>query len=60
MTGPWIAITPRGASTVTGRSLTPLLPAWGWLVLIGGLMLAGWLAEGRRRSGEGLAARALR
>ena len=47
--GPWIATTPRGASTVTGRSLTPLLPPWGWLALIGGLMLAGWLAEGRRR-----------
>lgn len=47
--GEWIAVTPRGAETVTGRSLHPLLPSWGWLVLIAGLALAGWLVEGRRR-----------
>ncbi|AUH34872.1 hypothetical protein [Paracoccus tegillarcae] len=46
--GQWIAITPREAATVTGLSRRPLLPAWAWLGLIAGLMLAGWLAEGRR------------
>lgn len=44
----WIAITPRGAETVTGRTRTPLLPGWAWLVLIAGLALAAWLREGRR------------
>lgn len=47
--GPWIGITPREAATVTGLSRRPLLPGWAWLVLIAGLILAGWLAEGRRR-----------
>lgn len=46
----WIAITPRGAETVTGRSLAPLLPGWGWLIVIAGLALAGWLTEARRRA----------
>ncbi|MRX51315.1 hypothetical protein GI374_12840 [Paracoccus sp. S-4012] len=49
VTGPWIAITPRGAETVSGRNLEPLLPDWGWLALIAGLALGGWLVEGRRR-----------
>lgn len=48
VSGNWIAITPREAATVTGLSRRPLLPGWGWLVLISGLILAGWLAEGRR------------
>ncbi|AXC50424.1 hypothetical protein DRW48_12680 [Paracoccus suum] len=43
----WIALTPRGAETVGGRTQRPLLPPWGWLLLIAALMLAGWLREGR-------------
>ena len=46
--GEWIGITPREASTVTGLSRRPLLPGWAWLALISGLILAGWLSEGRR------------
>ncbi|WP_323033019.1 hypothetical protein [Paracoccus sp. (in: a-proteobacteria)] len=47
--GPWIAITPRDAASVSGMTHRPLLPGWAWLVLIAGLALAGWLAEGRGR-----------
>ncbi|WP_265500714.1 hypothetical protein [Paracoccus beibuensis] len=46
--GNWIGITPRDAATVTGLERRPLLPGWAWLALIAGLILAGWLAEGRR------------
>ncbi|TRW95692.1 hypothetical protein FNJ84_14990 [Paracoccus sp. M683] len=48
VSGEWIAITPREAATVTGLSRRPLLPGWVWLGLIAGLILAGWLSEGRR------------
>ncbi|MEQ5793062.1 hypothetical protein LZ686_00230 [Paracoccus sp. NFXS7] len=47
--GPWIGVTPRDAATVTGLDRRPLLPGWAWLALIAGLILTGWLAEGRRR-----------
>ncbi|MFN3278496.1 MAG: hypothetical protein ACK41Y_08860 [Paracoccus hibiscisoli] len=48
--GPWIGVTPRDAATVTGLERRPLLPAWVWLALVAGLILTGWLAEGRRRA----------
>lgn len=51
--GDWIAITSRDAATVTGLERRPLLPGWAWLGLVAGLILAGWLAEGRRGSGGG-------
>lgn len=47
--GTWIAVTPRGASTIGGMTHRPLLPEWLWLVLIAGLALLGWLREGRGR-----------
>lgn len=47
VTGDWIAITPREAATVTGRTHSPLLPGWSWLAIIAGFALAGWLSEGR-------------
>ncbi|CAM3148372.1 hypothetical protein PANO111632_05190 [Paracoccus nototheniae] len=47
--GDWIGITPRDAAQVTGLDRRPLLPGWAWLLLISGLILTGWLAEGRRR-----------
>ncbi len=50
LNGPWIGVTPRGASTVTGLVQSPVLPDWGWLILIAALITAGWLAEGRRRT----------
>ena len=43
----WIAVTPRDAATVTGLQRRPLLPGWAWLCIIFGLILAGWLSEGR-------------
>ena len=48
--GDWIAITPRNAETVTGRTRTPLLPGWAWLAVIATLTLLGWLREGRRQA----------
>ncbi len=45
----WIGITPRDASAVTDLRVMPVLPAWAWLVLAGGLTLAAWLVEGRGR-----------
>jgi hypothetical protein len=52
--GDWIGITPRAAASVSGMTHRPILPSWGWLLLIAGLALTGWLAEGRgwaRRAG---------
>ena len=49
-----LGITPRDAATISGMTHRPLLPGWAWLLLIAGLALAGWLAEGRgwsRRAG---------
>ena len=47
--GRWIGLIAREAETVTGLSRRPLLPGWAWLGLIGAVMLAGWLVEGRRQ-----------
>ena len=47
---PWLGLVARGAETVTGQRALPLLPGWGWLVLIGGLAVAAWLLEGGRLS----------
>ncbi len=44
----WIAITPRQAWLTGTIRLTPLLPGWLALVFAAGLMLWGWLREGRR------------
>lgn len=48
----WIGVTPRDAATVTGLQRRPVLPGWAWLVLIAGLILIGWLSEGRRSGGR--------
>lgn len=53
----WIGITPRDAATVNGLERRPLLPGWLWLILIAGLILTGWLVEGRAGIGAGKAAR---
>ncbi len=44
----WIGITPRGAYQTTAVQVTPLVPAWLFLLLAAGLILAAWLREGRR------------
>ena len=44
----WIGLTPRGAYETRDVRQLPLLPAWLVLMLASGLILAGWLREGRR------------
>jgi len=44
----WIGITPRGAYETTGVRQMALLPPWLVLILVAGLITAGWLREGRR------------
>lgn len=44
----WLGITPRGAFVTTDLRLSALFPAWVWLLLGAGLILAGWLREARR------------
>jgi len=48
----WLGITPRGASATLDIRVTPLLPAWAFLLLAALLSLAAWLVEGygRRRA----------
>ena len=44
----WIGITPREAYTTADVSVTPLLPAWAWLLFASLLAVGAWLREGRR------------
>jgi len=44
----WIGITPRGAYETRSITQLPLLPGWLVLLLASGLIMAGWLREGRR------------
>ena len=44
----WIGITPRDAFRTAEISITPLLPAWAFLLLASLLMVGAWLREGRR------------
>ena len=44
----WMGITPREAHAVTDMRLAALMPPWSWLILAAGLILGGWLREGRR------------
>ena len=43
----WIGLAERDAYRVTGFRLTPLLPEWLAAMLVGFLLLFGWLREGR-------------
>ncbi|PQO22727.1 hypothetical protein C2I36_11445 [Rhodobacteraceae bacterium WD3A24] len=43
----WLGITPRDAQVTTDLRVAPLLPGWGWLLLVGGLALSAWLRESR-------------
>lgn len=44
----WLGIKARDAYRVLDTRYTPLLPPWAYLLLISGLLLWGWLREGRR------------
>ena len=44
----WIGITPRGAFQTADIKITPLVPAWLFLLLAALLSVAAWLREGRR------------
>jgi hypothetical protein len=44
----WLGLVPRGAYVTADLRLAALLPPWAWLMLAAGLVLAGWLREGRR------------
>lgn len=44
----WFALTPRGAFKTINVNKVPLLPVWLVGLLAGGLLLVGWLVEGRR------------
>lgn len=43
----WIGITPREAYLTQDVRIATLLPAWAWLLIAAGLVLAAWLREGR-------------
>ncbi|WP_424177227.1 hypothetical protein [Yoonia sp. TsM2_T14_4] len=44
----WIGITPRGAFQTADIKITPLVPAWLFLLLAAMLSVGAWLREGRR------------
>ncbi|QEW23024.1 putative membrane protein [Marinibacterium anthonyi] len=44
----WIGLTPRNAYETRDVRQTPLLPPWLVLMLAAGLIVAGWMREGRR------------
>ncbi|WP_370318150.1 hypothetical protein [Salipiger sp. IMCC34102] len=49
----WLGITPRGAYRTADIRITPILPAWAFLLIAGLLVVGAWLLEGRgtRRRG---------
>ena len=44
----WLGVTPRSAYVTTDLRLTPIMPAWVWLLLGVGLFVGAWLREARR------------
>ncbi|MGB1234438.1 MAG: glutamine amidotransferase [Planktomarina sp.] len=44
----WLGVYERGAYSAQSVTLSALLPAWVYLLLAAGLMVAAWLREGRR------------
>ena len=44
----WIGLTPRAAYETRSVTQSPLLPAWLVLLAAAGLIVTGWLREGRR------------
>jgi len=44
----WVGVTPRGAYLTADVTITPLAPAWAFLLLAAMLSVGAWLREGRR------------
>ncbi len=44
----WLGLTTRDAYVTTDVTVTPLVSAWLFLLIAAGLMIAGWLREGRQ------------
>jgi hypothetical protein len=44
----WIGITPRDAYRTADITVSPVLPAWAFLLLAAALIIGAWLREGRR------------
>ncbi len=44
----WLGITPRGAYRTADISITPILPAWTFLLIASLLIVGAWMREGRR------------
>jgi hypothetical protein len=44
----WIGITPREAHLTADVRVSPLLPAWLFLLIASALTVGAWLREGRR------------
>jgi hypothetical protein len=44
----WIGITPREAYLTTDVTISPILPAWAFLLIASLLAIGAWLVEGRR------------
>lgn len=44
----WLGITPRGAYRTAAISISPVLPAWAFLLVAALLIVGAWLREGRR------------
>ncbi|MBC7142169.1 MAG: hypothetical protein H5U18_08430 [Rhodobacteraceae bacterium] len=44
----WVGITPRGAYQTMDIRVSPLLPAWLFLLIAAGLTIGAWLREGKR------------
>jgi hypothetical protein len=44
----WFGITPRGAYQTANILITPILPAWAFVLLAALLSIAAWMREGRR------------
>ncbi|MDJ1006681.1 MAG: hypothetical protein QNJ13_02560 [Paracoccaceae bacterium] len=44
----WIGITPRSAYLTADVTVSPILPAWAFLLLASALAIGAWLREGRR------------
>ncbi len=43
----WLGVTPRGAYQTASISITPVLPAWAFLLIASLLVVGAWLREGR-------------